>query len=162
MSIWYLISVSTHIALAAFWIGGMLFLPLVILPGIRQHPDRIAILYSTGIRFRFYGYIALSALLATGLLNMYLRGLPFTGEFFTQSSYGIVVSYKLLIFSAILLTSGAHDFFFGRKALEEMPHNDNTRLKLFARWSGRINLLFALVMAFLGVVLSRGGTLTFH
>lgn len=159
MSVWYLISVFVHIVFAAFWIGGMLFLPLVILPGIRQHPDRIAILYKTGLTFRFYGWIALTALVATGLLNMYLRGMPFTWAFFTQSDYGILVSYKLLIFLGILLVSGVHDFFLGRKALEEMQNSDNSQLKLLARWSGRINLLLALTMAFLGVVLSRGGIL---
>ena len=157
MSVWYLISVFVHIVFAAFWIGGMLFLPLVILPGIRQHPDRIAILYKTGLTFRFYGWIALTALVATGLMNMYLRGMPFTWAFFTQSDYGILVSYKLLIFLGILLVSGVHDFFLGRKALEEMQNSDNSQLKLLARWSGRINLLLALAMAFLGVVLSRGG-----
>lgn len=159
MSTWYLVSVFVHILFAAFWIGGMLFLPLVILPGIRQHPDRIAILYKTGLKFRYYGWIVLSGLLATGLLSMYLRGMPFTWEFFTQSDYGVLVSYKLLIFTGILLVSGTHDFLFGRKALEDLQSSDNTRLKLLARWSGRINLLLALAMAFLGVVLSRGGVL---
>lgn len=159
MSIWYLVSVFVHIVFAAFWIGGMLFLPLVILPGIKQHPDRIAILYKTGITFRFYGWIALAVLFTTGLLNMYLRGLPLSWEFFTQSSYGTLVSYKMLIFTGILLVSGTHDFFFGRKALAEMQTTDNNKLKILARWSGRINLLLAVTMAFLGVVLSRGGSL---
>lgn len=154
---WYLISVFAHIVLAAFWIGGMLFLPLVVLPGIRQHPDRVAILYKTGITFRFYGWIALSALFATGLTNMYFRGIPFSWDFFTQSGYGRLVVYKCLLFSGILLVSAAHDFFFGKKALEEFQSGSNTRLRLLARWSGRIGLLLALVMAFLGVVLSRGG-----
>ena len=159
MSVWYLISVFLHIICAAFWIGGMLFLPLVILPGIKQHPDRIAILYKTGISFRLYGWIALAALLATGLLNMHLRGVPFTWHFFSESSYGTLVSYKILIFVGILLVSGAHDFLFGKKALEDLQKSDNSNLKLFARWSGRINILLALAMAFLGVVLSRGGIL---
>lgn len=159
MSIWYLISVFVHVVLAAFWIGGMLFLPLVILPGIKQHPDRIAILYKTGVTFRFYGWIALAALFVTGLLNMHLRGMPFTTDFFTRSNYGTLVLYKILIFTGILLVSGTHDLFFGKKALEEMQNSDNSRLKQLARWSGRINLLLALVMAFIGVVLSRGGNL---
>ena len=157
MSLWYLISVFVHIIFAAFWIGGMLFLPLVILPGIKQHPDRIAILYKTGITFRYYGWIALAVLATTGWLNMYFRGLPFTWAFFTQSDYGVLVSYKLLIFTGILLVSGVHDFYFGSKALEEMQQSDNSKLKLLARWSGRINLILSLLMAFLGVVLSRGG-----
>lgn len=159
MSIWYLVSVFFHIVLAAFWIGGMLFLPLVILPGIKQHPDRIAILYKTGLKFRYYGWIATTALFATGLLNLYLRGLPFTWKFFTENQYGNLVIYKIFLFAGILAVSGTHDFFFGRKALEEMQTTDNSRLKTIARWSGRINLLLSLAAAFIGVVLSRGGTL---
>jgi len=159
MSIWYFISVFLHIVLAAFWIGGMLFLPLVILPEIKQHPDRIAILYKTGLKFRFFGWIALAGLLITGLLNLYTRGMPFTWAFFSQSDYGILVSWKLLIFTGILLVSGTHDLIFGKKALEELQVSDNKNFKLLARWSGRINLLLALVMAFLGVVLSRVGSM---
>ncbi|MFN0215056.1 MAG: CopD family protein [Saprospiraceae bacterium] len=159
MSIWYFTSVFLHIIFAAFWIGGMLFLPLVILPEIKHHPDRIAILYKTGMKFRFYGWIALLGLLSTGLLNLYFRGMPFTWAFFSQSDYGILVSWKLLIFIGILLVSGTHDFLLGKKALEELQVSDNRHFKMMARWSGRINLLLALVMAFLGVVLSRGGNL---
>ncbi len=159
MSIWYLISVFFHIVFGAFWIGGMLFLPLVILPELKQHPDRIAILYKTGLKFRFYGWITLLGLLFTGLLNLYWRGMPFTWVFFSQSDYGRLVSWKALIFLGILLVSGTHDFLFGRKALAELQSSDNANFKLLARWSGRVNLLLALVMAFLGVVLSRGGVL---
>lgn len=159
MSPWYLISVFLHIVLGAFWIGGMLFLPLVVLPGIKRHPDRIAILYRTGIQFRFYGWIALSGLFATGLANMHFRGLPFTWEFFSASQYGNIVVYKMLIFTGILLVGGAHDFVLGKKALEDLQNSNNMRFKLLARWSGRLSLLLALLMAFLGVVLSRGGIL---
>lgn len=36
----YYLSVFLHIVCAAFWIGGMLFLPLVVLPAIRDNPQR--------------------------------------------------------------------------------------------------------------------------
>lgn len=157
MSTWYLISVFVHVVLAAFWIGGMLFLPLVILPGIKHSPDRISILYKTGIKFRFYGWIALGGLLLTGLLNIHLRGIPITWKFFASSSYGVLVSYKLLIFIVLLSLSGVHDYFIGKRAINEMQYSSSEKLKQLARWSGRINLLLALMMAFLGVVLSRGG-----
>lgn len=158
MSIGYLLSVYVHIVLAAFWIGGMLFLPLVILPGIRQHPDRVAILYKTGLKFRFYGWIALTLLVVTGLLNLVLRGLPLSWAFFSHSDYGRLFSLKMLLFLAMLLVSAVHDFFIGGKAIEQMQASGSDRMRLIARWSGRINLLLALGMAFLGVVLSRGGT----
>lgn len=157
MSLGYLLSVFFHIVFAAFWIGGMLFLPLVLLPGIKNHPDRIALLYKTGIAFRVFGWVALTGLLVTGLLNFYLRGLPFTWDFLARSGYGNLLSLKLLLFLATLAVGSVHDFYFGKKALEDLQTSDNRQLKLLARWSGRINLLLALAMAFIGVVLSRGG-----
>lgn len=157
MGIGYLISVFVHIVCTAFWIGGMLFLPLVLLPGIKKHPDRILLLYKTGIKFRFYGWIALIVLSITGALNMHLRGLPFTWDFFTNSNYGKLLGIKLIIFIAMLLIGAIHDFYIGEKAIEQMQNTENGKLKLIARWSGRINLLLALTIAFLGVALSRGG-----
>jgi len=159
MGMLYFISVFVHIVCASFWIGGMLFLPLVILPGIRNHPDRFMLLYNTGIKFRFFGWFALLILIITGFLNAYLRGLPFTYEFFTETGYGKLLSYKLILFVVMLLISGVHDFFLGSKAVDEMKKASSTRLKLIARWSGRLNLLLALIIAFLGVVISRGGSL---
>lgn len=157
MSIAYLISVFVHIVSASFWIGGMLFLPLVLLPSIRKHPDRILLLHKTGIKFRFYGWIALITLFITGGLNMHFRGLPFTWEFFTDSNFGELLYIKLMIFIVMLLIVGIHDFFIGEKAIEQMQDTENGKLKLIARWSGRINLLLALAVAFLGIALSRGG-----
>jgi len=157
MYTWYLISVFIHLIFAALWIGGMLFLPLVLLPSIKNHPDRIALLYKTGVQFRWYGWATMVVLALTGLSNLALRGVPLTRDFLLKSEYGKLLQYKLSLFFLLLLISGLHDFLFGRKALEEMQQGDNRQLKMFARWSGRLNLLLSLAIAFIGVVLSRGG-----
>ncbi|HNG88851.1 MAG TPA: CopD family protein, partial [Saprospiraceae bacterium] len=117
MTFGYFLSVFFHIVFASFWIGGMLFLPLVVLPGIKNHPDRIALLYKTGMAFRLFGWVALGGLVLTGVLNLYLRGLPFSWTFFAQSDYGRLLSLKLLLFLATLAAGGVHDFYFGKKAL---------------------------------------------
>lgn len=153
----YYISVFIHVVCAAFWIGGMLFLPLVILPGLKDTPDRIAILFKTGIKFRLYGWIALLTLIVTGFLNMYFRGIIMSLDFFMHSNYGHLVIYKIILFIVIITISGIHDFYIGYKAIEEMQNNTSNKLKLIARWMGRLNLILALIMAFIGVLLSRGG-----
>lgn len=153
----YILSVYLHILLAAFWIGGMLFLPLVVLPGLRSHPDRTAILFQTGMKFRLYGWIVLGLLLLTGLGNWYWRGLPFSWAFLCESGYGRLLGYKLLLFTVMLLLSAVHDFYIGGKAIAQMQQSGGFRFTLLARWSGRLNLLLALAMAFIGAVLSRGG-----
>ena len=38
-----------HVICAAFWIGGMLFIPLVLVPGIKNQPNRVLLLHKTGI-----------------------------------------------------------------------------------------------------------------
>jgi putative copper resistance protein D len=154
MNTWYYLSVWLHIIGVSFWIGGMLFLPLVLLSGIKNHPDRSNLLMATGLKFRFFGYIVLGLLLVTGILNIYLRGIDLSWKFLLVSRYGKLVITKLILFLCILVVSLIHDVQARRRLLSE---EENRKFKTIARWSGRILLLVSLAMAFIGVVLSRGG-----
>ncbi len=152
----YHFSVFLHIICAAFWIGGMLFLPLVVLPAIKNNPLRIPILYATGLKFRFYGWITVALLFVTGLANMHLRCASWTIDFFLHTQYGRLALFKLLLFAGILLVSATHDFLIGKQAIDKMMQGSD-RMRKIASWSGRVMLLLALAAAFTGVVLSRGG-----
>lgn len=156
MSPSYYISVWLHIIGAAFWIGGMLFLPLVLLPAIKDHPDRKKLLLATGLKFRFYGYLVLALMLVTGLLSIYFRGIGFSWNFFFESKYGGLVSLKILLFITMIILSIFYDLVFGRKAIEEQLIDD-PGLKFIARWTGRLLLLISIVLAYIGVILSRSG-----
>jgi putative copper export protein len=153
MNTWYHISVWLHIIGVSFWIGGMLFLPMVLLPSIKNHPDRRNLLMAPGLKFRFAGYIVLALLLVTGILNMYLRGIDVSWKFLVISRYGKLVITKIILFLLILAVSLVHDV-QARKRLQS--EEEKMRFKIIARWSGRILLLISLAMAFIGVVLSRG------
>ena len=157
MNTWYYISVWLHIVCATFWIGGMLFLPLVLLPAIKNHPERIKFLMATGLKFRFYGYIFLTGSLITGILNIYFRGINFSWEFFTKRHYGRLVSLKIILFVSMLFISMMHDILIGKKAIEQMKTGNTRGFKIIARWTGRILLLISLLMAYIGVLISRGG-----
>lgn len=153
MNTWYHISVWLHIIGVSFWIGGMLFLPLVLLPGIKNHPDRSNLLMVTGLKFRFFGYIMLSLLLITGITNAYLRGIDLSWKFLIISRYGKLMITKILLFTLIILVSLVHDVQARKRLQSEAAQK---RFKMIAQWSGRILLIISLVMAFIGVVLSRG------
>lgn len=157
MSTVYLISVFIHIICAAFWIGGMLFIPLVLVPGIKGQANRVLLLHKTGIKFRFYGWLSVIILIISGVLNIYFRGLPFKIDFFTSTSYGKLLSIKLALFVVMLLVGGIHDFYIGMKSIDEMQQTTGTKIKILARWTGILNMLLALIIAFLGVAISRGG-----
>jgi putative copper export protein len=135
----------------------MLFLPLVLLPGIRNSPDRVKILMEAGLKFRFFGYIVLAMLFVTGLLNMYYRGISFSWSFFTKTHYGQLVILKIILFIFVLGISLLHDLMVGKKDLELMQGGDQAGFIFIARWTGRIILLISLLMAYLGVMISRGG-----
>lgn len=157
MVTWYYISVFIHIICAAFWIGGMLFLPLVMLPALKNTSYRIDVLYNTGVKFRYYGWIMMTLLIITGVSNVYLRGFNLSIKFLAGTSYGKSLSLKLLLFAIMLMVSAVHDLYLGNRALDEMKEKPDACLKKIARWTGRINMLLSLAIAFIGIVLSRGG-----
>jgi putative copper export protein len=131
----------------------MLFLPFVLLPGIKNHSDRKNLLIATGLKFRFYGYIVLAMMLITGLLNISLRGISFSLDFFILTRYGQLVELKIILFVLMITISLMHDLIVGKKAIEQM---ENQNVKMIARWTGRLLLLISLVMAYIGVIISRG------
>ncbi|HEU4437873.1 MAG TPA: DUF4149 domain-containing protein, partial [Methylomirabilota bacterium] len=57
-----------HVLAAITWIGGMLFIALVLVPITRRLEDpalRTRLVHEIGLRFRAVGWIALGVLLAT-------------------------------------------------------------------------------------------------
>ena len=157
METFYLISVFVHVICATFWIGGMLFIPLILVPSIKNQPNRVLLLFKTGIKFRFYGWFSVLTLFISGFLNFYFRGFPLTLDFFVQTIYGKLLSTKLVLFVLMLIISAIHDFYYGIKSIDEMQHSNNNKFKLMARWTGMFNLVLALIIAFFGIIISRGG-----
>jgi uncharacterized membrane protein len=133
-----------HVLAALTWIGGMLFIALVLVPvarGLNDPPLRARLFHDAGVRFRTIGWIALGVLIATGLGNVVLRPYLLTvGRF--QVKLGLVV--------IALALSAVHDFFVGPRA--GRPGAD-PRLRLYASWLGRVNLVLVLVIVLLGLAL---------
>ena len=67
-----------HIVAVAVWLGGMAFLALVLVPTIRSPKYRALapeLVHATGVRFRTVGWIALALLVASGVGNLWVRGI---------------------------------------------------------------------------------------
>lgn len=157
----YLISVFLHILAAMLWVGGNLFMVVVLVPAIKNHPDKAQLFKSTGMKFRTAGYIALAVLFITGIFNMYYRGVDFTWNSLTQHAIGEIGLYKIVLFLVIVFFSGLHDYLSGKKAVEKWIENPNSpeipKLRRKARFLGRINFLISLILVILGIVMVRGG-----
>ena len=161
----YITSVFLHILAAVIWIGGMFFLILVVVPWLRagNRAQAGTLLRDTGIRFRWVGWACLLTLLATGVLNLWLRRVrlsSFADPEWLASPFGRAVALKLTLFGLVLAVSTLHDFRVGPAATRAMRDDpdgpDARRLRRAASWMGRVNTLLALALVFLGVVLVLG------
>lgn len=156
----YILTIFIHVIAACLWIGGMLFLILVFIPGIRKHPDKVSIIADVSLKYRRVGIIAIIILFITGILQLQYRGVEWTVEYFTTTSFGKLAGLKILVFIGIVLISLIHDNFIGTRAVEiwknQPDHPKTTKLRTLSRWLGRVSFVFALVAAWLGIILSRG------
>jgi len=162
----YLLSVWLHIMAAIVWVGGTIFLVVVLVPAIRR-PEfagiASALIRLTALRFRWVGWVCFCLFVLTGVVNLVARGIglrELRDTIFWQGAFGRTLAIKLILVTAILLISAFHDFFLGPRAAaawEAEPASAETlRLRRQAVQLGRLNLLLALVVIVLGVMLVRG------
>ncbi len=162
----YQFFVWLHVLAAAIWLGGAVFLSLVLVPVVRrpeyrQHASRLFQL--TGRRFRTVGWICLGVLAMTGLANLWYRGIAWAvlaNSGFWASPFGSLLGWKLLIVATILALAAYHDFLLGPRATAAGQADPGSpaalKLRRRASWMGRVNLLLALATVALGVMLVRG------
>ncbi len=133
-----------HVLAVVTWVGGMLFIALVLVPITRRLEDaalRTRLVQDTGRRFRTVGWIALGLIVATGLGNLALRPeLLWAPRFHAKA--GLVV--------LALLLGAVHDFVLGPRA--GRPGADPSA-RVRASWIARVNVLIALALVALGLAL---------
>lgn len=163
----YILSVWLHIIAAAIWVGGMLFLVLIVLPVVRRpeyRPVAGRLIHWVGVRYKNAGWTCFGLLGLTGILNLLGRGATLDqliDPFFWQTAFGRTLAIKLLLVAAVLLLSAIHDFRVGPRAtaaMEAQPGSPEAlRLRRQATAIGRANLALSLVILLLAVALVRGG-----
>ncbi|MDT7923514.1 MAG: DUF4149 domain-containing protein [Chlorobiota bacterium] len=155
----YIASVLLHILAATFWLGGMLFLAIVVVPALRGAPERARLLERMGKLFERASVIALAVLLVTGVVNLLFRGVAQVSDLWS-SPVGRMGALKLALFVVMAILSLWHNVVLGRRALallqqgREDPHA--ARWVLWSRWVGRLLVLLSVILVLLGVLISRG------
>ena len=165
MHLLYLLSVWVHILAATVWIGGMLFLVLVVVPWLRKgaRSDAAVFLRETGERFRNVGWACFVVLLISGTFNLWVRGVrlsDFGRAEWLQSPFGKTVVVKLSAFFLVLMVSSIHDFVIGPRATKAIAADARSMEAQVERRRasvlGRVNVLLALILVAAGVMLVRG------
>lgn len=162
----YLVSVFLHVLAATTWLGGMLFLVLVVVTWLRAggaSGSAGSFLRETGTRFRAVGWACFGVLLPTGVFQLFVRGVrltSFVDPTFLGSAAGKVLVAKLALVALVILLSAVHDFGVGpaaTTAIAEAPGSTRAeRLRRRASLLGRANALLALVIVALAVMIVRG------
>lgn len=163
---WYHASVFLHILSAITWIGGMLFIVMVLAPLLRSEdfrPVATRVLHVTGKKFKKIGWACLILILVTGVLNARARygydGQPW-GEWWSVIVANKILMRKVHTFGLVLLLSYLHDFHIGPAAVRAMRSAadapETLRLRKAAAWMGRLNLLLALAIVWWALQLVRG------
>ncbi len=152
--------VVLHILAAMSWVGGMIFLSLVLAPLVRGRkaaPEFMAMFRSAALRFRPIVWIAMAILLITGPMLLSHRGL----SVMAPASWPRIVTMKLTLVALLLFLTLLHDLVLGPQvsrvsAIAESQRTTGEQV-IFksARWLPRLSLLIALAVVVAAAMLAR-------
>lgn len=157
-------SVFIHVIIASFWIGGMLFMVAVLVPATRRKlfAQKGLLFTELGTRFSRISWVLFPLLVLTGVTALLGKGYRIdhlVDPGFWTSGYGMLLAHKIGLFAIVLILSGIHDFWLGKKAAEMMDsrpdHPLTNRYRASSKWVGRINLVLGLIILFLAISLVR-------
>lgn len=169
----YQAAVFIHLASAIIWIGGSLFLALVLIPVMRRYapapgqpptlpPDMLG---AMARRFRWISWVCIVLLVATGLYILPTRyGIGF-GDFFSLGGHFVAtLQVKVALVAVVIWLSAIHDFVIGpytNRLIEAMQSGEEPPgylpiLRRSVVWIARINVLLTILVVIVAVTMTRG------
>jgi copper resistance protein D len=170
LPIWQFVVVVVHVFSAIIWIGGAIFLALVMVPVARgMEPPAMGLIFlrKAALRFRGIAWVLLALLVVSGALALEGRGIGFdrfTDNGFWSTEIGSALLLKIVLVGVLLVMSGIHDFILGPRlaaAMQLVPRGEQPPASVVSArkrliMTARLNLLVAIVVAVLGLMLVRG------
>ena len=159
MSIFWVAVLSLHLLAAVSWIGGMLFLSLVLAPLVRSAavPGLPDLFRAAALRFRLVVWSAIAVLLTTGPFLLHQRGI----SFLSPSQWPPILQTKIALVALLLLLTMAHDFLLGPRVsrISALPPSERTAreqtLLRASRWLPRLAVLIAVGVLISAAMLAR-------
>jgi uncharacterized membrane protein len=160
MSYFWIAVVFFHVLAAVSWIGGMIFLSVVLAPLMRRGAatsDQLLLFRTAAKRFRILTWSSIAVLIATGPLLLTHR----SSEPVAASLWGGVLALKVFLVACLLVLTVLHDVFLGPRMsrLGGIPRESRTTreqaLLMTSRWLPRLALLVACSVLAAAVILAR-------
>lgn len=165
----YQIAVFIHLSAAITWVGGTLFLIMVMVPLSRREiesPEQAArLLGQVGRRFRSIAWVSIVLLVLTGLfLATDHWGIKVSDFFGGSGRFVQVLQAKVGIVALIIVLSAIHDFVLGPRVTRQLEGMREAGADFAATQSSRktlvmlarVNLVLVLIVVALAVTLTRG------
>ena len=149
-----------HLLAAVSWIGGTIFLSLVLAPSYRSlasKPDAGVLFRTTAKQFRLVVWGAVAVLLLTGPMLVLSHG----WSLFEPARWPSPLGVKLTLVAVLLLMTLAHDLVLGPRvrAILALPPDKRTTsdqtILTAATWLPRLALVLSLAVLFAAVMLAR-------
>ena len=149
-----------HMLAAISWIGGTIFLAVVLAPVLRREPfaSQKALLFrTTALRFRVVVWGAIVVLLLTGPPLLHQRGIPIADP----ARWPMILSVKLGLVAILLLFTMTHDLIIGPRVgrILQIPTESRTSsdqaIIAWSPWIARCSFFLALAVLFAAAVLVR-------
>ena len=149
-----------HVLAAVSWIGGAIFLSVVLVPVLRREQfasQKAVLILTTAMRFRAVVWVSIATLLLTGPMLLHQRGIPIADP----ARWPTILSVKLSLVAILLLFTVAHDLILGPRVgqILQIPAESRTSsdqaMVAWSPWVARSSLLLALAVLLAAVVLVR-------
>mgnify|MGYP001589941138 CR=1 FL=1 len=149
-----------HLLAAICWIGGTIFLSLVLVPVLKREPfaaQRPLLFRTVARRFRLVVWGAIAVLLLTGPLLLHQRGIAISDP----SNWPMVLTVKLGLVTFLLFLTLTHDLVLGPLVgkIAQSPAESRTKfdqaLVLWFPLVARFSLALTLGILFAAVLLMR-------
>jgi len=160
MAIEQVIITWAHLVSASIWVGGAIFLGVVLAPLLKRMPfsteERLELMIKTGRRFNKIALPSLVILIVTGIYNSHLvLQSPFS------SSYGAFLITKIILVIALIVTFSVHIRVFSKdveKKITQRQITDNELQKLNRKGMilGEATVVISVAILFFAALLDAG------
>ena len=156
-----------HLTCASIWVGGSLFLGIVLAPmlgTIAESPaDRLALMLRIGRRFNRFALPSFIILIITGIYNS--RALLLQPYALIDSEYGVILSIKIIFVIVTLIFYVIHIRSIDIETENRIRSGDSTNSSIQPIRSriillGRVIVGLSVIILFLGALLNNSGGLS--
>ena len=155
--------VWVHLICSSIWVGGSIFLGIVLAPEIRNMKpnieDRLSLMIRFGRKFNAIALPSFLILIVTGIYNS--RTFIFRPNDILETQYGQILIIKILVAVAILVIYIIHIRIFSTKTEDEITSGKldlqyliSVRTKII--WLGRITVFLSIIVLLLAALLDSG------